>query len=98
MTSSVFAMNDVVNVEISRRATTGDDTREVIAMEHLATDRSGHRRLDARDLVALQIADVIGIAEERSTVASSTGSVSPAASIELALQARQVVTAGFFGR
>ena len=57
-------MNGVVQIEVPGRAATRHDASEVIAVEHLATDRCGDRRCHALELVALEVADVLGVAAQ----------------------------------
>ncbi len=61
----VRSMNEVMQVEVPGRAATRADAGEVIAVEHLATYRSGDRRCKPGELVALEVTDVLGIADRR---------------------------------
>ena len=60
--AAVLSMNQVVDVEVPGCAAASHHASEVIAVEHLAADRCGDRRGHAGDLVALEIADVLGVA------------------------------------
>ncbi len=64
MIAAILAMSDVVKIEESGRAAAGRHASEVIAVEHLAADRSGDHRGHAAELVAVEVADVLGIAGE----------------------------------
>ena len=54
----------MVKIEEPSRATSRNAAREVIAMEYLAPDRCGHRRIHPGELVGLEVADVDGIADQ----------------------------------
>src|SRR5215212_4040457 len=62
--AAMLASSDVMNREVPLRPATRYGARKTITLKHFATDRDRYRGGQSCELVTLEVADVLGVAEQ----------------------------------